>query len=84
MAYIVDEIIYAPIAFYGLIVNKNDLLVHILDSWIFMVSIEMLLLPFFIRMAKRIKHIEKMDRYDTQTHFNFFDWSTDYEEENNR
>lgn len=83
MAYIVDEMIYAPIAFYGLILNKNDLFSHMLDSWLFMVLIELFLLPFSIRMAKRIKYIEKLDRYDNQTRFNFFDFSTDYGEENN-
>ena len=61
-AYIFDELIYAPIAFYGLM-NLSEFTHHILESWIFMVSIELLLLPFFVRLAKYLKSIEGTD-YD--------------------
>lgn len=84
MAYILDELVYAPIAFYGMIVHLKDMLNHIVDSWIFMVSIELLLLPLSIRIAKRIKIIEKMDIYDHKTNFNPFHMSTYYSDKSNR
>jgi queuosine precursor transporter len=84
MAYILDELVYAPIAFYGLIMNIKDLMNHMLDSWIFMTSIELLLLPLSIRIAKRIKTIENTDIYDSKTHFNLFSLNTRYRKEDNQ
>lgn len=72
MAYIVDELTYAPIAFHSLIHNLSDLTHHIIDSWIFMFSIEIILLPLSIRLAKAMKRIEGSDIYDTNTKFSLF------------
>lgn len=82
-AYTFNELIYAPIAFYNLIPNKH-FLQHMLTSWGFMVSIEILLLPFSIRLAKRLKMIENLDIYDTQTNFNPFSLNTDYQNKHNK
>lgn len=43
-----------------------------------MVTLELLLLPFSIRLAKRLKIIENLDTYDTKTNFNPFSLNTDY------
>jgi queuosine precursor transporter len=83
-AYTINELIYAPIAFYGLIPNFKHFIHHMLASWVFMVSIELLLLPFSIRLAKHLKIIENLDIYDTQTNFNPFSLNTDYPKQNNK
>jgi queuosine precursor transporter len=83
-AYTINELIYAPIAFYGLIPNFKHFIHHMLASWVFMVSIELLLLPFSIRLAKHLKIIENLDIYDTQTNFNPFSLNTDYSKQNNK
>jgi queuosine precursor transporter len=84
MAYILDELVYAPIAFYGMIIHMKDLVSHMIDSWIFMVSIELLALPISIRIAKRMKAVEKTDIYDSETNFNPFLINAHYSKENNR
>lgn len=83
-SYILNELIYAPIAFYGLIPNFKHFVHHMLASWLFMVSIELLLLPFSIRLAKHLKMIENLDIFDTQTNFNPFSLNTDYENRHNQ
>lgn len=82
-AYVVDELIYAPIAFYGLM-NTSDFLHHMLDSWAFMVSIELLLVPFSVRIAKYIKIVERTDIYDNKTNFSPFNFDTQYGDEDNK
>ena len=72
-AYTFNEIIYAPIAFYGLIPNLEEFIYHMFTSWVFMVSIELLFLPFSIRLAKYIK-----------TNFNPFSLNTQYRKKNNK
>ncbi|MGB8286317.1 MAG: VUT family protein [Candidatus Aquirickettsiella gammari] len=83
-AYTFNEIIYAPIAFYGLIPNLEEFIYHMFTSWVFMVSIELLFLPFSIRLAKYIKIIENLDIYDTKTNFNPFSLNTQYRKKNNK
>ena len=83
-AYILNELIYAPIAFYGLIPNIKTFIHHMIASWAFMVSIELLFLPFSIRLAKHLKIIENLDIYDTKTNFNPFSLNTQYRKNNNK
>jgi uncharacterized integral membrane protein (TIGR00697 family) len=83
-AYTFNEIIYAPIAFYGLIPNLEAFVYHMFTSWVLMVSIELLFLPFSIRLAKYIKIIENLDIYDTKTNFNPFSFNTQYRKKNNK
>lgn len=78
IAYTFNELIYAPIAFYSLIPCFMNFVQHMLTSWGFMVILEILLLPFSIRLAKRLKVIENLDIYDTKTNFNPFSLNTDY------
>lgn len=83
-AYTINELIYAPMAFYSLIPSFMNFIHHMLTSWGFMVTLELLLLPFSIRLAKRLKIIEKLDIYDTQTNFNPFSLNTDYQNKNDK
>ena len=83
-AYTLNELIYAPLAFYSLIPSFLNFVNHMLTSWGFMVTLELLLLPFSIRLAKRLKIIENLDIYDTQTNFNPFNLNTDYQNKNNK
>jgi uncharacterized integral membrane protein (TIGR00697 family) len=83
MAYLIDELIYAPIAFHRFISHKQ-LLWHMLDSWILMVGIELVMLPIAVRIAIVIKKREHMDIYDTITNFNPFSLNTDYRTEDNK
>lgn len=82
-AYTLNELIYSPIAFYSLIPSFKNFLHHTLSSWEFMVTLELLLLPFSIRLAKRLKVIENLDIYDIQTNFNPFSLNTDYQQNKN-
>lgn len=82
-AYTFNELIYAPIAFYSLIPSFKNFIHHMLSSWEFMVTLELLLLPFSIRLAKHLKVIENLDIYDTQTNFNPFSLNTDYQQNKN-
>jgi queuosine precursor transporter len=82
-AYTLNELIYAPIAFYNLIPSFMNFVHHMLTSWGFMVTLELLLLPFSIRLAKRLKIIENLDIYDTKTNFNPFSLNTDYQNKKN-
>ncbi len=61
----------------------KDFIHHIIDSWIFMVSIELLLLPLSIRLAKRLKIIENIDIYDNKSNFNPFSFNTRYQKKDN-
>lgn len=83
-AYMFNELIYAPIAFYSLIPSFKNFIHHMLTSWGFMVILELLLLPFSIRLAKRLKTIENLDIYDMQTNFNPFSLNTDYQNKSNK
>lgn len=82
-AYLLDELIYAPIAFHGMMDFKN-FISHMLDSWIFMVSIELLLLPFSVKIAKKLKSIEKLDIYDDTANQKIFAWDIEYQEQDNK
>jgi uncharacterized integral membrane protein (TIGR00697 family) len=83
IAHIFNELVYAPIAFYGQM-NLSNFIHHMLDSWLFMVSIELLLMPLSVRITKRIKIIERSDIYDSKTNFNIFSLDTRYSKEDNR
>lgn len=49
-----------------------------------MVSIELLLLPLSVRIAKFLKKKDRMDAYDTQTNFNPLNFDLDYKQEENK
>ena len=82
IAYAVDELIYAPIAFHSFLSGKN-LVKHMFDSWLFMVVIEILMLPISVRLAQYMKSKEQVDIYDTKTDFTPFSLNTTYHVDNN-
>lgn len=79
----IDAITFCPIAFYGIIGNQQ-LYLFILQSWAIMTSMELILLPFAIRIAKIIKRYEQLDIYDEATNFNVFKLETDYSSQDNK
>ena len=83
IAYAVDELIYAPIAFHSFLAIQS-LIHHMFDSWLFMVAIEIIALPFAVRLAQYIKHKEKIDIYDTNTNFNPFNLNSYYQFSDNK
>jgi hypothetical protein len=78
----IDSTIFCSIAFYGSISNIN-LINLILTMWIIKVLIEILALPFSIKLAKKLKKIEKLDIYDKNTNFNILDLDTEYTNKDN-
>lgn len=81
-AHAINAIIFCTVAFYGIISNIN-LLFFISTSWVFMVSIELFLLPLSIRLSKKLKQIEKLDIYDKRTNFSLFKLDVNYTEKDN-
>lgn len=77
-----DSFIFSVIAFYGLMSNIN-LLYLILTMWFIKVLIEIAGLPISIRLAKKLKKVEKLDIYDKNTNFNIFKLDTNYVENDN-
>lgn len=82
-AHAVNLLIFCPGAFYGVMSNK-DLIYFMVTSWIFIVCIELLLLPVSIRLAKKLKKIEQLDIYDKKTNFNIFSLDTTYTSTSNK
>ncbi|MCP4473217.1 MAG: queuosine precursor transporter [Gammaproteobacteria bacterium] len=70
-----DSVIFSIIAFYGTI-NYKNLIYLILTMWLIKVMIELIGLPFSIRISKKLKISEKMDIYDKRTKFNMVSLGT--------
>lgn len=81
-AHLINTMIFCSGAFYGLMSNKH-LVYFMLTSWIFMVVIELLLLPLSVRLAKKIKIWENIDIYDKKTKFSIFSLDTNYAAQDN-
>ena len=77
-----DSFIFGSLAFFNLI-DHLDLLKIILTMWFIKVLIEVIGLPFSIRIAKRLKQIEKLDMYDAHTEFNLFKLKINYQAKDN-
>jgi queuosine precursor transporter len=80
---VLDTILFVFIAFYGVISNEN-LIKLALHVWAIKSSIEILFLPISIRLSKKLKQIEQLDIYDTDTKFTIFSLDTNYTEKNNK
>ena len=78
----VDSFIFGIIAFYGVMSNVN-LLYLISTMWLIKIIIEIAGLPFSIRLAKKLKQLEKLDIYDKRTNFNIFNLDTNYIDKDN-
>lgn len=79
----IDSILFTSIAFYKTMPN-NDLISLMLHIWLIKSFIEIIGLPISIRIAKKLKKIEKLDIYDTNTNFNIFSLDSDYKESDNK
>ncbi len=67
-AYAIDELLYAPLAFHRLL-SWTDLKTHMFDSWLFMVCVELMVLPLSVRLAKAL---QKRELYYAKTQAAFF------------
>lgn len=79
----INVVVFCSIAFIGIIESAYHLLHFMFCSWFFMVSVELLLLPFSIRLTQKIKQSEKLDIYDRDTKFNIFGFETHYSVDQN-
>ena len=79
----IDTVIFCFCAFYGSMSDYNFFF-FVFGSWCFMVTIEILLLPISVRLAKKIKTLECLDIYDKKTNFNIFSLETVYSEKDNQ
>jgi len=79
----IDSFLFCFLGFYGYII-KDDLLNFILFSWFIKVSIEIIGLPFSIRLSKKLKRLETLDVYDRNTQFNLFILDTSYTKRDNK
>jgi uncharacterized integral membrane protein (TIGR00697 family) len=72
-----DSFIFTLIAFYGTM--ETVTLIELgLTMWLIKVVIEVLGLPFSIRLAKKLKKIERLDIYDTHTKFSLLSLDDHY------
>lgn len=78
-----DSIIFSSIAFYGTMSNFN-LLKLTLTMWLIKVFIEIAFLPISIRLTKKLKTLESLDIYDTNTNFNILSLNNIYTPNNNK
>lgn len=72
-----DSIIFGIIAFYG-VMSNDHLFTLIVTMWFIKVFIEILGLPLSIRLAKKLKQIEKLDIYDRRTNFKLLSLNVNY------
>jgi len=79
----IDSVVFASIAFCK-IYSMHDIMKIIFDIWVTKTVIEILGLPFSIRLAKFLKKSEKLDIYDYDTNFNPVSLEASYSSENNK
>lgn len=79
----IDSIVFASIAFCK-VYSMHDIMKIIFDIWITKTVIEILGLPFSIRLAKLLKKREKLDIYDDDTNFNPLSLEASYSSKNNK
>ena len=78
----VDTAVFTGIAFYGLMPTEA-LVIMALTMWLIKVVIEVLGLPFSLRLAKYLKKVENRDMYDRHTQFGMLHWEANYTAEDN-
>lgn len=78
-----DSFVFGFLAFYATM-EMNDLVSLILNMWFLKVFIEFILLPLSISLVSKVKKIEKLDVYDTDTRFTVFSFDTNYKQESNK
>lgn len=78
----IDTSIFCSLAFGG-IVPMNELVVFMLTMWGLKVIIEIIGLPFSVRLAKFLKKYEQLDIYDNHTEFTLLSWDGEYSQSAN-
>lgn len=74
----VDTVIFFTLAFYGVMEN-SAIVTAALSGWILKTSYEVLMTPVTYLVIRKLKKIEEIDFYDTQTNFNPFSLSIEEE-----
>lgn len=77
-----DSIIFIGIAFFT-ILNFENLIKLMFTVWLIKSVIEIIGLPFSIRLAIWLKNNENLDIFDNHTNFNFFNLNNVYEASDN-
>jgi uncharacterized integral membrane protein (TIGR00697 family) len=70
----VNTVIFYTIGLYGVLSN-NILVISILSGWILKVIVEIVFTPLTYLVTGKLKKIENMDYYDTDTDFNPFKYT---------
>lgn len=73
----IDTSIFCSLAFGG-IVPMNELAMFMLTMWILKVAVEVVGLPFSVRLAKFLKKYENLDIYDNHTEFTLLSLDGEY------
>lgn len=77
LAAAIDTMIFCSLAFGG-IVPMNELAMFMLTMWVLKVAVEVIGLPFSVRLAKFLKKYEQLDIYDNHTEFTLLSLDGDY------
>lgn len=80
---LIDSILFVSIAFYSTIEPVN-LINMIFNIWIIKTLVELIGLPFSIRVTKWLKKQEELDIFDYKTNFNPFSLDVQYKNANNQ
>jgi uncharacterized PurR-regulated membrane protein YhhQ (DUF165 family) len=83
VAALLDSILFITIAFHTA-VDTPHILTMILNIWLIKCVIEIVCLPFSVRLTRRLKEKEQLDIYDYQTNFNIFSLDAQYDNQNNQ
>ncbi len=73
----IDTLIFCSLAFGG-VVPIDELAIFMLTMWLLKVAIEVIGLPFSVRLAKYLKKYEQLDIYDTHTEFTLLSLEGNY------
>jgi uncharacterized integral membrane protein (TIGR00697 family) len=78
----VDSLVFTSLAFYA-VLPDSQLINLMLTMWLIKVTVELVGLPFSVKLANRLKKTEQMDIYDQHTKFNLFSLEADYQARDN-
>ncbi len=77
IAALIDSIFFIMIAYYK-VTALSTLFAMILNIWLIKSVVEIIGLPFSVRLAIWLKNVERLDTYDNKTDFNPFRLDTGY------
>lgn len=78
----VSMFIFDMFAFFSHLSLKNFTFLY-LSSWFYRYLTELILIPLSIKLANKLKHIEKTDIQDISTNYNIFKLESSYSEDKN-